>query len=310
MRSWRKLLDLAMLCPPALLACAAAVAEEVPPRPAPVMSEILAASQPSDWRVPDPGNTLYLELDTGRVVIELAPDYAPRHVANIRQLVRQGYFDGLAILRSQDNYVVQWGDPEGKRDFGEARTTLPSEFTTAITPALPFTRLPDGDGYAPEVGFSAGFPVGRDPAAGRTWLAHCYGMVGAGRGEDVDSGSGAQLYVVIGHEPRHLDRNITLVGRVIQGMERLSVLPRGSGPLGFYEDPARYVPILSVRLEADLPEAQRSHLELLRTDTATFQSLLESRRNRREGWFKVPAGHVGLCNVPLPVRERAAQNTD
>ena len=310
MRSPRKFLDLATLGPLMLLACAAAAAEDAPPRPVPVMSEVIAASGPADWRVPDPQDTLYLELDTGRVVIELAPDYAPRHVANIRALVRQGYFDGLAILRSQDNYVVQWGDPEGKRGFGDAQAALPPEFTTAIRPALPFTRLPDVDGYAPEVGFSSGFPVGRDPAAGQSWLAHCYGMVGAGRGETVDSGSGAALYVVTGHEPRHLDRNITLVGRVIQGMEHLSVLPRGSGPLGFYEDPARYVPVRSIRLAADVPAGQRSNLELLRTDTETFTSLLESRRNRRESWFKVPAGHVGLCNVPIPVRERASQNTD
>jgi peptidylprolyl isomerase len=310
MRSRRKFLDLAMLGPSMLLACAAATAEDAPPRSGPVFSEVIAASQPADWRVPDPQNTLYLELDAGRVIIELAPDYAPRHVANIRQLVRQRYFDGLAILRSQDNYVVQWGDPEDQRGFGDAQAALPAEFTAAITPALPFTRLPDLDGYAPEVGFSSGFPVGRDPVAGKTWLAHCYGMVGAGRGEAVDSGSGAALYVVIGHEPRHLDRNITLVGRVIQGMERLSVLPRGSGPLGFYEDPARYLPVRSIRLAADVPAGQRSNLELLRTDTDTFANLVESRRNRRESWFKVPAGHVGLCNVPIPVRERASQNTD
>ncbi|HSQ70034.1 MAG TPA: peptidylprolyl isomerase [Steroidobacteraceae bacterium] len=299
-----------MLGSSVLLACSPAGAEDVPLQPPPVMSEVIAASGPADWRAPDPENTLYLELGTGRVVIELAPDYAPRHVANIRQLVRQRYFDGLAILRSQDNYVVQWGDPEGERSLGDARATLPAEFTAPITPALPFTRLPDVDGYAPEVGFSSGFPVGRDPAAGQAWLAHCYGMVGAGRGETIDSGNGAQLYVVIGHEPRHLDRNITLVGRVIRGMELLSVLPRGTGPLGFYEDPARYVPIRSIRLAADLPEAERSHLELLRTDTETFERLLESRRNRRESWFKVPSGHVGLCNVPIPVRERASQNTD
>jgi peptidylprolyl isomerase len=129
-------------------------------------------------------------------------------------------------------------------------------------------------------------------------------MVGAGRGNEADSGSGAELYVVIGHSPRHLDRNITLVGRVLSGMERLSVLPRGTGPLGFYEDPAQYVPIESLRLAADVPESERSRIEVLRTDTATFHQLVESRRNRRESWFIVPVGHVGLCNVPIPVRER------
>lgn len=278
--------------------------DETPPTAPPTMADVLAASGPGDWRVPDPENTLYLELASGRVVIELAPAFAPRHAANIRQLAKQGYYDGLAIIRSQDNYVVQWGDPDGKRDFGQAAKSLPAEFTVPSSAELHFTRLPDVDGYAPEVGFADGFPAARDPAAGRSWLAHCYAMVGVGRGNEADSGSGAELYVVIGHSPRHLDRNITLAGRVLSGMERLSVLPRGSGPLGFYEDPAQYVPIKSIRLAADVPESERSRIEVLRTDTETFSRLVESRRNRRESWFIVPVGHVGLCNVPIPVRER------
>ena len=266
------------------------------------MAEVLAAAAPADWRPLDAGHTLYLELDSGRVVIELAPRFAPEHAANILRLARQGYYDGLAIVRSQDNFVVQWGDPEGKRPLGEARATLPPEFTVPLAASLPFTPLPDGDGYAPEVGFSDGFPAARDRQAGQAWLAHCYAMVGAGRGNEVDSGNGAEVYVVIGHAPRQLDRNIALVGRVVQGMERLATLPRGSGPLGFYERPAQHVPIRRVRVAADVPELERSRLEVLRTDTATFAALVEARRNRRDEWYKVPAGHIDLCNVPIPVR--------
>jgi peptidylprolyl isomerase len=266
------------------------------------MSEVLEASKPSDWRPLDPENTLYVQLETGRVVIELAPDFVPMHATNLRTLVRGGYFDGLPVIRSQDNYVVQWGDPDGKRSLGKASATLPPEFTVAWTPALPFTRLPDVDGYAPQVGFSGGFPAGGDPKTKQAWLAHCYGMVGAGRGNELDSGNGAELYVVIGNAPRHLDRNIALVGRVVQGMELLSTLPRGTGPLGFYEKPGQYVPIRSVRLAADVPAAERSRLEVMRTDTPTFAALVESRRNRHDDWYKVPAGYVELCNVPIPVR--------
>jgi peptidylprolyl isomerase len=51
-----------------------------------------------------------------------------------------------------------------------------------------------------------------------------------------------------------------------------------------------------------VPAAQRTNLEVLRTDTPTFTALIESRRNRRDEWFKVPAGYVELCNVPIPVR--------
>lgn len=284
----------------ALGATGGAVADAPAPR---TTGEVLAASTAADWRVPDPSNTLYVELDTGRVVIELAPRFAPEHAANLRRLARQGYFDGLAVIRSQDNFVVQWGDPGGERPLGEARATLPPEFTVALSPGLPFVRLPDPDGYAPETGFSDSFPAARDPRAGEAWLAHCYGMVGAGRGNEIDSGNGAQLYVVIGHAPRQLDRNIALVGRVLSGMERLSVLPRGSGPLGFYEQPGQHVPIRSVRVAADVAPDGRSRLEVLRTDSATFAALVEARRNRRDEWYKVPAGFIDLCNVPIPVRE-------
>ena len=121
-------------------------------------AEVIAAAGPGDWRMPDPANMVYLQLATGRVVIELASDFAPQHAENIKTLVREGYFDGLAVIRSQDNFVVQWGDAEGKRPLKSARSSVPPEFTVAKGMSLPFTRLPDADGYAPEVGFSGGLP--------------------------------------------------------------------------------------------------------------------------------------------------------
>jgi peptidylprolyl isomerase len=276
---------------------------------APIMAEVLAASGPGDWRALDPENTLYVEFAKGRVVIELAPAFAPNHVANVKALARERYFDGLAIVRVQDNYVVQWADPDAEkpelaRKIQRAHKTLPAEFDRALDPKLPFTPLPDRDVYAPEVGFSGGFPVARDRHTGKMWLTHCYGMVGAGRDNAPDSGGGTELYVVIGHAPRHLDRNVTLLGRVVQGMELLSALPRGTGALGFYEKPEQRVPIKSIRVAADVPESERSDLEIMRTDTAAFRELIEARRNRREDWYLVPAGRVEIGNVPVPARLR------
>jgi peptidylprolyl isomerase len=274
---------------------------------APTMAGVLAASSAEDWRRPDPESTLYLDLPSGRVVIELNPMFAPRHVANIRTLVREGFFDGLAVVRSQDNYVAQWGDPhadnlELAKPYGSGERNLVPEFSVRLGLEQPFTRLPDGDVYAPEVGFLNGFPVARDPSREEAWLAHCYGTVGAGRGNTADSGDGSSLYAVTGHAPRHLDRNITSVGRVIDGIEHLSSLPRGTGTLGFYERPEQRVPLSRAVLAADLPEAEREPLEIMRTDTMTFVRLIESRRHRREDWFLHPTGRVELCNVPVPVR--------
>lgn len=269
------------------------------------MGEILEASQPSDWRVPEPDSTLYLELDSGRVVIELAPQFAPEHVANIRTLARERYWDGLSINRSQDNFVVQFGDPveedAQRRSLGSALAKLPAEFVRSSA-GLDFNPLPDKDGWAPQVGFVQGFPAARHPGARTAWMTHCYGTVGAGRDMAADSSNGTELYVVIGQSPRQLDMNITLVGRVIDGIERLSVLPRGTGALGFYEKGKQRTPIRSIRLASDVPAAERTRIQVLRTDTLLFNELVEARRNRRDEWYKTPAGHIDICNVPVPTR--------
>jgi peptidylprolyl isomerase len=272
-------------------------------RAAPTLADVIAQSTPGDWRAPDPESTLYLELDSGRVVMELAPEFAPEHVRNVKALVREQYFDGLAIVRVQENYVVQWADPDGKREIRSAQRTLPAEFARPAQ-GLPFTPLPDPDSYAPEVGFSGGFPAARDSASGEAWLTHCYGMLGAGRENAADSGGGAELYVVIGHAPRQLDRNVTLLGRVLSGMELLTTLPRGTAALGFYEKPEQRVPIKAMRIAADVALAARSELEVLRTDTATFAALIEARRNRREEWFQRAWGRIDVCNVPIVVRPK------
>ncbi len=274
------------------------------PRPR-TTQELLDASTPADWRRPDPGDTLYMELEGGRVVIELAAQFAPEHVANIRTLAKEGFWDGLTIYRSQDNFVVQFGDITGEgeapKPIGGARAALPAEFSRPIE-GLAFHALPDRDGWAPETGFAGGFPAARDPAEGQAWMAHCYGTLGAGRDMAADSSNGTELYVVIGQAPRQLDRNITQVGRVLHGMELLSVVPRGTGPLGFHEDPSQRVPIKAVRLASEVPETERTDLQVLRTDTPLFDAVVESRRNRRDDWYLRPAGHIDLCNIAVPVR--------
>lgn len=311
MRSFQSILHRAVLGPAALALLAPLAgnaarrdAQELPPKPS--VADVVKASKPSEWRALDPENTLYMEIPGGRVVIELAPVFAPNHARNIKALAREGYFDGLAIIRSQDNFVVQWGDPDEQnpRPVKNAKARLKAEFTVPLKNDKAFTRLPDRDGYAPQVGHSNGFPAGRDPKKGETWLAHCYGMVGVGRDTDADSGSGTSLYVVTGHAPRQLDRNITVVGRVIAGMPLLSTLPRGAAPMGFYDKPEMRLPIASFKVAADVPETERSKLEVMRTDSASYRAAVDAQRNRGGPWTKVAAGHIDLCNAPIPVREQ------
>jgi len=273
-------------------------------------ADVLAAAKPSDWREVASESAILMEFKAGegqapaQVLIELAPDFAPKHSANIRQLARAGYFDGLAVIRVQDNYVTQWGDPSEDDAKAKAKPAdlpkPPAEFDRPLK-GLAFNALMDTDLWAPQVGFVQGWPVAVDPKQGRAWLAHCNSMVGAARGNEADSSDGAGLYTVIGQAPRALDLNITVVGRVLQGQELLSALPRGTGVLGFYEHPEQMKPIQRVRVLADVPEQERPHLQVLRTDTGTWEAWLHSRRNR-SGWFIHNPGRVELCGVLPPTR--------
>ena len=283
----------------AVAALALGLAGDAAAKPVTV-ADLLGNSPAADWRVPDPEDTLYMDLVRGRVVIELASRVAPVHVANIRALARAHYFDGLAIVRVQDNYVVQWADPDHRRPVPpEVRAAV--ELTAAAGADARFEPLAERDVYAPQVGFLDGFPAGRDPRSHVVWLAHCYGMVGAGR-DDPPESDATEMYAVIGHAPRQLDRNVTLMGRILQGADLLSSLPRGSGEMGFYVASEPTVPIRSVRIAADVPTPERTPIEVLRTNSATFHAVLEQRRERHEPWFKFSPGHIELCNVPLPVR--------
>ena len=269
-------------------------------------AEILKDSPAADWRPLDPDNTLVMDVGGHPVILELAPRFAPKHVANIRTLAHEGYFDNLAVVRVQDNFVTQWGDPnednEAKRKpLGSAKAHLPAEFAIPYK-GLPIAKLKDPDGWAPVSGWVDGFPVAADPAKNKAWITHCYGVTGAGRDMAIDSSTGAELYAIIGQSPRMLDLNITVVGRVLKGMEYLSALPRGPAPMGMYDKPEQFTPIKSVKLLADLPDDQRPKMEILKTGSKTWDQYLETRRTPPDEFHVYKANFTNVCNVVVPVR--------
>jgi peptidylprolyl isomerase len=268
-------------------------------------SETIKNAPASAWRAVDPENLLIMDLKNGaRIAIELAPQFAPVHVANIRAFARAGWWNEAAIYRVQDNYVVQWGngDAENPLPAGIVKTP-PAEYDRALE-GLSVRPLGYPDAYAPMVGHADGWPVGYDPASGRAWLTHCYASVGVGRDLAPDTGTGGELYAVIGHAPRHLDLNIATVGRVLDGFDRMTSIPRGTEALGFIKDPANHVPIARVTLAADLPVAQRPSYEVMRTDSDSFAAFIKGRANRGGTFFQRPAGGVDLCNAPVPTRKK------
>lgn len=279
------------------LALAQAAAAPAPKSP----SEIVAEAPASAWRDIPADELLIMELaNGGSVTIRLAPDWAPVHVANIRALARAGWWDGTSVNRVQDNYVVQWGDATEKKPLpAGVIATPPAEYERALA-GVRLRRLAARDAYAPQVGHSAGWPVASDGNA--AWLTHCYGMVGVGRNLAPDTGTGAELYTVIGHAPRHLDRNIATVGRVLDGIEALSSLPRGTAALGFYDKPEQRLAIRSVRLGSEL--AAPPAWQYLDEGSASFAAYAAARADRRDAFFNRPAGGADLCNVPVPIRRK------
>jgi len=276
-----------------------------------------------------------------RVVIQLMPPpFSQGWVGNIRKLAAAHWYDGTSINRVQDNYVVQWGDanaedkakaktlPTGLVRAPQSKYTLTQDdavrvafrnigmpYVAKALKALPaavdksqteseraIAKTFPRDLYAEETGGYRGWPMARsDQFENKYWPVHCYGMVGVGRDMPPDTGTGAELYTVIGHAPRHLDRNIALVGRVISGIEHLSSLPRGTGPLGFYEKPEQRVTITSIRLGNEISGLPR--YQYLSTESATFAAYADARANRRDAFFIQPTGGADICNIPVPVRE-------
>jgi len=290
-------------CALAFAAAAAAQPAAKPAKPT-TPSEVVAAAPPSAWRTISPDDLLVIDLKNGgRVVVQLAPAFAPLHVANIRALARGQWWDGAAVYRVQDNYVAQWGNNESDRPLPQGVVAKPPAEYTRPLKGLNVRPLGYADPYAPAAGYALGWPVAYSPKAGWANLAHCYGSVGVGRDLSPDTGTGGELYAAIGHGPRHLDRNIAVVGRVIDGIDRLSSLPRGTGDLGFYKARTEDAPIVRARLASQISAGERPSYQYLDTRSASFADYLRLRANRKDTFYIRPAGGVDLCNAPVPVRK-------
>jgi peptidylprolyl isomerase len=281
-----------------LLAAAAAQAAAAPPKYL-TPNDIVSQAPASAWRTIPADDLLVLELKNGgKVVIQLAPQFAPVHVANIRAMARGQWWDGAAIYRVQDNYVAQWGKGEAEeKPFPAGVVAKPPAEYHRLLRGLPVRPLGYADPYAPAAGYALGWPIGYSPREGTANLTHCYGYVGVGRDLAPDTGSGGELYAA-----RQLDRNIALVGRVVEGIDRLSSLPRGTGDLGFYKDRKEDTPIARVRLASQMAPGERPSFQYMDTQSATFARYLRLRANRKDAFYERPAGGVDLCNAPVPVR--------
>ena len=276
-------------------------------------ASVVAASTPEEWIAIDPAELLVMDLApnaTGKdrqVVIQLVPaPFSEDWVGNIRKLAQAHWWDGTSVYRVVDNWVAQWGDADETRALPDGVTDQPDD-TYAVPRAIARNAALDAylqpaNDISRWASFHRGFPFagtgGPDFAA--NWPIHCYGSVGVARSVG-SGGTGSELYAVIGHAPRQLDRNIAVVGRVIEGIEHLSTLPRGPAETnGVYEDPAQRVPIVSVRLGTEVPQTPR--FEYLDSDSRSFADYVNVRANRNDPFYLHPAGGIDVCNVQPPLR--------
>lgn len=271
-------------------------------------TQIMDESPKSDWYELNQDNLLYMTLANDKqVIIELNPTFAPEHAKQIKLLTTEGYWDGLSVYRVQDNYVAQFGSfdivkDKSTRDLPKSAKKLPAEFYIDES-KIKLAELKDKDPYADKIGFVDGFPVAvKDKEA---FLVHCYGTVGAGRTNAPDSSEGNELYAMIGQPARNLDRQITVVGRVVQGIEHLSSLPRGSGVMGFYNDKdGTPMGIKSMKIGSQLKADEQVRLESIRTDSKTFFELIDARRDIQSPWHIAgkSSGGMALCDVRQTIR--------
>jgi peptidylprolyl isomerase len=293
---------------PVLLSLALLTIAAAPPPKKLTPTEIAAAAPASAWRAIPAEDLMVMTLDgSARVVVQLAPAFAPVHAANIRKFATSGYWEGAAVYRVQDNYVAQWGINEAKRALSSGAVAHPPHEYWRKPKGLTITPLGSPDPYAKSAGFADGWPVAIY-ADGSVSLAHCYGTVGVGRDMAPDTGTGGELYAAIGHAPRQLDRNIAIVGRVIEGIEHLSALPRGADRMGMYKEGTVAKAIKSVTLASAMPADSRPSFQYLDTRSAAFATYLKVRKNRDDDFYRVAAGGVDLCNVQVPVRPAPPKN--
>lgn len=263
-------------------------------------AEIIAATVPEDWREIPAEELLVIELERGKVSVALSPALAPGHVRQVKKLAREGFYDGLSFYRVIDGFVAQGGDPFGEKKTKTSGKALKGEFEGPLAKGFSFDALGDADGYAPAAGFVASLPAGFDENAGTAWHLHCAGAFAFGREDGRDTAS-TEFYVAL-QPQRYLDRNMSVFGRVIDGMQHLQALRRVEPPAAKTDDLGEG--IVSVRVAADIPPTERETFEVLDSARPVFAEFAEARRNRPEAFFHFRPDHLDVCQFPVPVRKK------
>jgi peptidylprolyl isomerase len=286
-----------------LAACAAALAATAYAAPKPKAPPPTAAAPappaaagvpgPADWRTPDPNDVLVIDTNKGRIIVEMVPEVAPLHVAQIRALAHENFYDGLRFFRVIDKFMDQTGDPQNNGQGGSSKPNIPAEFTFRRGADLPFVMA--ADQTVAEIGFIKSLPVESQSMmlASMTkdqkvtaWALYCQGVMGMARDDNPDSGN-SQFFLMRWPYPS-LERKYTAWGRVISGQDVVRAIKVGE-PVEQPQDVMEHVRVL-----ADLPEKDRPKVRVIDPKGPWFKAEIARVRAAKGADFTA-------CDVDIPV---------
>ena len=279
----------------AALAAAAVAAPKVNTPTAPAVAAPAAPAGPTDadWRAPNPNDVLVIDTNQGRILVEMIPEIAPKHVEQIRALAHEGFYDGLRFFRVIDKFMAQTGDPQNNGQGGSSKPNVAAEFTFRRGADLPFVMAADQS--VAEIGFIKSMPIESQSMSlapltkdqkVTAWGLYCQGVGGMARDENPDSGN-SQFFLMRYPYPS-LEKRYTAWGRVISGLEAVRAIKTGE-PVEQPQDRMDHV-----RLLADMPEKERPRIRVI---------------DPKGPWFKAEIGRVRAmrgadftaCEVSIPV---------
>jgi len=255
------------------------------------------AAEPSrtDWRTLDPENALVIDTSKGRIIVEMNPEAAPAHVAQIKKLARAKVYDGLVFFRVIDQFMAQTGDPKNTGEGSSSEPNLKAEFTFRRDPAAPFVTVarPMGTqlgfiGALPVVSQADSFKVETSDGKVAAWATYCPGVAGMARDDDPDSAN-SQFFLMRQAFPS-LDKRYTAWGRVVSGLDVVRAIKTGE-PV---QDPDR---MIRVRVLADMPDAERPTVQVIDPSGRTFLRLVNQIRREKGADFSI-------CDIELRARVR------
>jgi peptidylprolyl isomerase len=281
----------------AALAVTASAAPKPPataPKPAPPAAPAAPGTPgPADWRTPDPSNVLVIDTNKGRIVVEMLPEVAPQHVAQIRALAHENFYDGQRFFRVIDKFMDQTGDPQNNGQGGSTKPNIPAEFTFRRGSDLPFVMA--ADQTVAEIGFIKSLPVmSQSMMLGAmtkdqkvtAWALYCQGVMGMARDENVDSGN-SQFFLMRYPYPS-LEKKYTAWGRVISGQDVVRAIKTGE-PVDDPQDRMERVRVL-----ADLPEKDQPKIRVVDPAGPWFKAEIARVRAAKGADFTA-------CDVDIPV---------